>query len=196
MRPTAGTCSNCGSTSACCNSNASGRPDGERPGGEPTFFDYLKTLALGDDEFVLDEDQCRDADREFMQFYHRRVCWMAVGEYLNAVRDADHTLAFMDFVRDHSPNEEFTRAHEHYRGFVLFHRTQAAAADKAEKGTPPGRWRPSAAGRKRSSRTSPSTTRMLRPTPTRSCCNSDGWSRKSGASSRPRCRCTTSSKRR
>src|SRR5205807_8100917 len=32
---------------------------------------------------------------------------------------ADHTLAFMDFVRDHSPNEEYTEAHEQYRGFVL-----------------------------------------------------------------------------
>ena len=56
--------------------------------------------------------------------------------YARAVADADHTLAFMDFVRDHSPGAEFTQAHERYRGFVLFHRTQAAAAEAAENGHP------------------------------------------------------------
>src|SRR5207248_3040360 len=48
--------------------------------------------------------------------------------------DADHTLAFMDFVRDHSPSAEYTEAHEQYRGFVVFHRTQAAAAAAVERG--------------------------------------------------------------
>src|SRR5205085_7452780 len=46
------------------------------------------------------------------------------------------TLAFMDFVRDHSPGEEFTRAHEQYRGFVVFHRTEAAAALAVERNEP------------------------------------------------------------
>ncbi|MGL4423383.1 MAG: UvrB/UvrC motif-containing protein, partial [Gemmataceae bacterium] len=73
-----------------------------------------------------------------MQFYHRRVCWMALGRYTAAVQDADHTLAFMDFVKKHSPSEEFTQAHEQYRGFVVFHRTQAAVAAKAEAGDADG----------------------------------------------------------
>ena len=50
--------------------------------------------------------------------------------------DADHTLAFMDFVRDHSPDERYTQAHEQYRGLVLFHRTQAAAAQAVETDDP------------------------------------------------------------
>jgi hypothetical protein len=53
-----------------------------------------------------------------------------------AMADADHTLAFMDFVRDHAPNEEYRLAHEQYRGFVLFHRTQAAAARAVESDDP------------------------------------------------------------
>ena len=36
----------------------------------------------------------------------------------------------MDFVKRHAPNEEYRDAHEQYRGFVLFQRTQAAAALK------------------------------------------------------------------
>src|SRR5262249_44625876 len=37
-----------------------------------------------------------------------------------------HTLRFMDLVREYSPDEDWTAAHEQYRPFVLFHRTQAA----------------------------------------------------------------------
>jgi len=103
-----------------------GRPDGLRPGGATTYFDFLSRLANGDEAFRLDAEQCGEADREFMQFYHRRVCWLALREFRRATTDADHTLAFMDFVRDHSPDEEWTASHEQYRPFVLFHRTQAS----------------------------------------------------------------------
>jgi hypothetical protein len=115
----------------------SGRPDGSRPHEFPTYFDYLRHQAReadrGGQSFVLSEEQCQEADREFVQFYHRRLCWLALHNYARAVADADHTLAFMDFLRDHSPGEEYTQAHEQYRGFVLFHRTQAAAALAIEK---------------------------------------------------------------
>ena len=108
-----------------------GRPDGTRPHGCATYFDYLKQQARVADRagqsFALSEEQAEEADREFIQFYHRRICWLALRNYSRAIADADHTLAFMDFVRDHSPSDEYTQAHEQYRGFVIFHRTQAAA---------------------------------------------------------------------
>jgi len=118
----------------------SGRPDGTRPHGFPTYHDYLKHQAAqaqrGKRTFKLSEEQCVDADREFLQYYHRRICWLALRNYDRAIADADHNLAFMDFVRDHSPNEEYTLSHEQYRGFVLFHRTQAAAALAIERNDP------------------------------------------------------------
>jgi hypothetical protein len=117
-----------------------GRPDGQRPHGYPSYFDYLQQQARVADRagqtFALTEEQCQEADREFVQFYHRRICWLALRNYARAVADADHTLAFMNFVRDHSPNEEYRDAHERYRGFVLFHRTQAAAALASEENDP------------------------------------------------------------
>jgi hypothetical protein len=113
-----------------------GRPDGTRPHGQPTYFHYLQRLARRRPDLVLTEDQCEEADREFVQFYHRRLCWLALQEYGRAVDDADHTLAFMDFIREHGPNEEFVQAHEQYRGFVLFHRTQAAARLAVERENP------------------------------------------------------------
>jgi UvrB/uvrC motif len=110
------------------------RPDGARPGGAETYFDYLLALALHEgDNFVLDEEQCAEADREFVQFYHRRMCWLALREFDRAVRDADHSLSFMDFVRSCSPSDEWTASHEQYRPYILFHRTQAAALAELEK---------------------------------------------------------------
>jgi hypothetical protein len=116
------------------------RPDGTRPHGFPTYFEYLKQQARvadhGGQAFVLGEEQCEEADREFIQYYHRRICWLALRNYARAITDADHTLAFMDFVRDHAPNDEYAQAHEQYRGFVVFHRTQAAAAQAVERDDP------------------------------------------------------------
>jgi hypothetical protein len=42
----------------------------------------------------------------------------------------------MDFVHNHSPGEQYTLAHEQYRGFVIFHRTQAAAAEAVHRDKP------------------------------------------------------------
>lgn len=115
------------------------RPDGERPNGYDTYFDYLKNLALeAGGDFELDDDQCSEADREFLQFYHRRICWLELQEFRRAVLDADHTLDFMDFVRDHSPSEEWTLNHEQYRPFVIFQRTQAVALAELDETGPEG----------------------------------------------------------
>ncbi len=112
-----------------------GRPDGQQPQGSVTFFDHLRSRVLTDEEYVMTKDDCDEADREFVQYYHRRICWLALREFQNAVADADHTLGMMDFCKEHSPDEEWTLSHEQYRPFVLFHRTQACAlAALSDKG--------------------------------------------------------------
>jgi hypothetical protein len=114
-----------------------GRPDGQRPGGADTYFDYLKKVgAKAGEEFELTAEQCIETDREFMQFYHRRVCWLALREFRRAANDAEHTLGMMDFVRDHAPDEEWVLSHEQYRPFVLFHRTQATTLATLEEAGP------------------------------------------------------------
>ncbi|MEN1679643.1 MAG: UvrB/UvrC motif-containing protein [Planctomycetota bacterium] len=105
-----------------------GRPDGWRPEGFDTYFDHLLSLAFDEgEEFRLDSERRMEVDREFVQFYHRRIAWLALREFRRAVLDADHTLALMDFSSAHSPSEDWADLHEQYRPFVLFHRTQAAA---------------------------------------------------------------------
>ena len=119
---------------------STGRPDGARPHGHDTYCEYLRDQARlarrSEQTFHMSDEQCQEADREFVQFYHRRMCWLALRQYALAMRDADHTLSFMDFVKRHAPNDDYRQAHEQYRGFVLFQRTQAAAALEVEKNTP------------------------------------------------------------
>ncbi len=105
-----------------------GRPDGEHPGGAETCLDWLTELARAQGEpFVLNEQQCMEIDRELVQFYHRRICSLALRQFRRAVDDADYALAVTDFIAGHSPNPQWALSHEQYRPFVLFHRTQAAA---------------------------------------------------------------------
>lgn len=109
------------------------RPDGQEPEGHKTYLSYLLAQAEGSSAIDLTEEQCAEIDREFVQFYHRRICWLALREFDRAVADADHTIALMDFVVAHSTDEDWIVSHEQYRPFVLFHRTQAAALAHLEK---------------------------------------------------------------
>ena len=109
------------------------RPDGQRPGDFSTYYHFMQNESLSQgQDFVFSEEQCLQIDREFVQFYNRRVCWLQLKEFARAVRDADHTLALMDLCERHSPDESWTVSHEQYRPFVIYHRTQAAALDKLE----------------------------------------------------------------
>lgn len=64
-----------------------GRPDGVRPHGFGTFLDYLRHSAAGRGQvpggksppWMMSAQQCAEADREFIQFYHRRVAWLRYG---------------------------------------------------------------------------------------------------------------------
>jgi hypothetical protein len=113
-----------------------GRPDGHRPEGFSTLLEMLCRQEVEDPDFELNEATCIEIDREFVQFYHRRVAWLRLQRFEKAVQDADHTLALMDFCRDHSPCEEWTFQHEQHRAFVIFHRSQAAALQAIEEQSP------------------------------------------------------------
>ncbi len=110
-----------------------GRPDGEQVHECESYLEYLQQVYLEDPEHQLTEEECMEVDREFMQFYHRRICWLRLQYYHRAVMDADHTLRLMELSNLLSSDEEWTGAHEQYRPFVLFHRTQAEALGALEE---------------------------------------------------------------
>lgn len=105
----------------------SGRPDGLKPHGQETYLDYLKAREVTEPDFVLTDEECLECDREFTQFFHRRMSWMALQEYTRTALDANHTLELMDVCSRHAPSVEWAGSHERHRPFVLFQRTQAEA---------------------------------------------------------------------
>ena len=121
-----------------------GRPDGTRPHGFATYLEYLRYRAAGRGQvpggkapsWTMAPEHCLEADREFVQFYHRRIAWLALHKFDKALLDADHTLALMDFVRWHGLDDDYIASHERFRGLVLFQRTQAAAALALERRRP------------------------------------------------------------
>ncbi len=124
-----------------------GRPDGRRPHGYESYLDYLmEQAARSSGRFVLSQRQCQEIDREFFQYHHRRLGWLALGEFRRAIADADHALALLDFAHEHAPDPQWVSLHEQSRPLVLFHRAQAAtlyvlehkgpeaAAEEADRG--------------------------------------------------------------
>lgn len=106
-----------------------GRPDGQQPGGFASLLDFhLDRLRRGleDGESLrLTHAECLELQREAMQYYHRRLVRFKLGEWREAVADADHNLAIMDLLRDHAEQPTDWLASEQYRSFVLGHRTRA-----------------------------------------------------------------------
>ncbi len=114
-----------------------GRPDGAQFEGSDTYYDYLASLSFAEGEsFQLDEDRCVEVDREFYQFYHRRICWLTLKRYAEAAKDAQHTLSLMDFSSAYAPDVEWALLHEQYRPFVMFHKIQALALIQLEGSSP------------------------------------------------------------
>ena len=121
-----------------------GRPDGSRPQGFATYLDYLRYRAAGRGQvpggkapvWMMSHEHRTAANREFLQYDHRRDAWLALQRYDRALLDADHTLALMDYVGRHGADVDYIASHERLRGRVLFHRTQAAAALALERRKP------------------------------------------------------------
>lgn len=122
----------------------SGRPDGSRPHGFNTCLDYLRYCAAGRGQrpggksppWVMQAEHCAEADREFLQYYQRRVAWLSLRRFDKAMLDADHSLALMDFVRRHGGDDDYIASHERFRGLVQFHRVQAQALIAIERRRP------------------------------------------------------------
>lgn len=115
-----------------------GRPDGNRPYDCPTILDWmLRREQQIDGEFKLSVDECLEVDREFSQYYHRRICWIELKDFGRAAADATHTLALMDACLRHAPDQGWAMLHEQHRPFVIFQRAQSLALQRVQQGGDP-----------------------------------------------------------
>lgn len=107
--------------------DVTGRPDGQSPYGYESLLHYYRAQArkAGAKNFSLDTETCMALQMEALQYYHRRISFLEMGDYLNAKKDAQRNLDLFDFVKEYAEDEEDRLAFEHYRPFVIGHRVRA-----------------------------------------------------------------------
>jgi hypothetical protein len=116
--------------------NAEGRPDGKRPFGYPSLFEYhqgrlqryMDAHEGNDEGFRLKAEDCAKLQIEAIQFHHRYICLLQLEDYAAVVRDAERNLAVFDFVAKHAESEELAWALRQFQPQLMMILTRARGA--------------------------------------------------------------------
>lgn len=127
-----------------------GRPDGQRPHGFPSYLDYCEhKLEIGgeeaalsdeedaeeaDEEFRLSEDDCRLLREEAAQYYHRYMALLLLEDFEGVVRDTTRNLRVIDLCARYAQSEHDRRVLEPYRPYILMIRARALAGQALKEG--------------------------------------------------------------
>jgi hypothetical protein len=120
--------------------NAEGRPDGKRPLGHPSLYEFYqsklyKHLATHDGSdagFKLGTDDCGKLQLEAFQYHNRFNCLLQLKEYAAVVRDTERNLAVFDFVARYAENEELAWSMQQFRPQLIMIHTRACASQSLE----------------------------------------------------------------
>ena len=107
--------------------NAEGRPDGKRPFGHPSLFEYYQARLYkhvgaheGSDEgWTLKAEDCAKLQMEAIQYHHRYICLLQLEDYPAVIRDAERNLAVFEFVGKHAEAEELAWALRQFQPQLL-----------------------------------------------------------------------------
>jgi len=120
--------------------NAEGRPDGKKPMGYASLFDFFlgkllqseKSKKQEEAEFTLNAEDCSRLQLESFQYHHRYICLLQLEDFDAVLRDTDRNLKLFDFVEEHAETEELSWSFQQFRPQVLMIQTRARAAKKLE----------------------------------------------------------------
>jgi UvrB/uvrC motif len=115
--------------------NAEGRPDGKRPFGHASLFDYhqarlYKHLAAHNGSeagFKLGTEECAKLQLEALQFHHRYICLLQIEDYPAVIRDAERNLAVFNFVGKHAESDELAWSLKQFQPQLMMILTRARA---------------------------------------------------------------------
>ncbi len=116
--------------------NVEGRPDGKRPFGHPSLFEYYRARLQryvaahdgSDAGFKLKAEECARLQLEALQYHHRYICLLQLEDHPRVIRDAERNLAVFDFVSKHAESEELGWSLQQFRPQLLMVMTRARAA--------------------------------------------------------------------
>jgi hypothetical protein len=134
---------------------AFGRPDGERPQGYESLLEYFESLVEEsgfdpqqaidseesgfeeasdiepddeDDPFMLSDEDCRALREEAVQYYHRYISLLVLGDFMGVVRDTSRNLRVIEFCEAHAEEDEDREVLKQFRPYITMMRTRALAS--------------------------------------------------------------------
>jgi len=133
----------------------SGRPDGAQPHGFDSLLEYYEQMVdeFGlnhesdseedeDDEFDLEDDEigpgksrsfltpedCRQLREEAVQYYHRYVALLVLGEHDGVIRDTTRNLRVLELCKQFAQAEDDQNVLEQFRPYITMMQTRAYAS--------------------------------------------------------------------
>jgi tetratricopeptide (TPR) repeat protein len=125
--------------------NAEGRPDGKQPFGHPSLHEYYqsklyKHIAENDgseEGFKLKAEDCSKLQLESLQYHHRYICLLQLGDFAGVMRDAERNLTVFEFVGKHAESDELAWSLRQFQPQLLMIHTRAQAMQALEAGDYP-----------------------------------------------------------
>jgi hypothetical protein len=121
----------------------SGRPDGQRPHGYESLLEYYEAVIEegapgpeGPEEMLLSAEDCRQLRDEAVQYYHRYISMLVLGEYEGVLRDTSRNLRVLDLCRDYAEGDEDQEILEQFRPYLLMMRARALASQAVHESEP------------------------------------------------------------
>lgn len=119
-----------------------GRPDGLRPHGFESYFDYFLARleaakkAGNEAEFELRHEECLELFTEATLYYFRYLRLFQLRRWEETVRDTNRNLRVFDFVRKYAADEDDKTYLEKWRPYILRVNAVARAMLQLETGHP------------------------------------------------------------
>lgn len=102
----------------------SGRPDASRPQGFESFLEYCEARL----DHADGEEECRLLREEAVQYYHRYIALLVLGDYDGVLRDTARNLRVIELCAQFAETEEDRTILEQFRPYVTMMRVRALAS--------------------------------------------------------------------
>jgi hypothetical protein len=115
--------------------NAHGRPDGKRPMGCSSWLEHFQARLKqyrsahdgSEDGFALSPEDCTKLQMEALQYHHRSICLLQLGEHPGVKRDTERNLVLFDFVSRFADSPDLAWSLQQFRPQLLMMHTRAVA---------------------------------------------------------------------
>jgi hypothetical protein len=117
--------------------NSDGRPDGKRPLGHASLYEYYqaklhKHLAANngsDTGFRLKAEDCAKLQFEALQYYQRHNCLWQLQDFAGVARDTERNIGVCDFAAKHAESEDLAWSLEQFKPQLLMMQTRARGTE-------------------------------------------------------------------